>query len=113
MIVLSASKALPMIRSRYLGCCMAFRRNVLEALFPVPVYSNTYPHDLWIALIAERYFKTRLLNEPLMLYRRHGSNVSNGGESERPGVINIAKKVLIRFYYLYYVIRQRRYISRS
>lgn len=102
-----------LIRSRYLGCCMAFRRNVLEALFPVPVYSNTYPHDLWIALIAERYFKTRLLNEPLMLYRRHGSNVSNGGESERPGVINIAKKVLIRFYYLYYVIRQRRYISRS
>ena len=46
-----------LLKSRYIGCCMAFNKKVMQSLFPVPTYTNQYPHDLWIALIGERYYK--------------------------------------------------------
>lgn len=69
-----------LIRCRYLGCCLAFRRNVLDVLFPVPSYGNDFPHDLWITLVAEKYFRTSIIDEPLIYYRRHGENASDGGD---------------------------------
>jgi len=66
-------------KSRYLGACMAFRREILGKLLPFPEKRHLCPHDLWITLVAEFYFKVKILDEPLLLYRRHGSNVSNGG----------------------------------
>ena len=100
-----------LLRSRYLGCCMAFDRKVLESLFPVPCYTNDYPHDLWIALVAERYFSTQLINEPLILYRRHNANASDGGQGQNSDIIAFIKKVLIRFYYLYYVNLHKKYVK--
>ena len=100
-----------LLRSRYLGCCMAFDRKVLDSVFPVPCYTNDYPHDLWIALVAERYFSTRLINEPLILYRRHNANASDGGQGQNSGFFAFIKKVLIRFYYLYYVNLHKKYVK--
>lgn len=99
-----------LVKSRYLGCCMAFDKSVLKSIFPVPVYNNKYPHDLWIALVSEKYFRTILLDEPLILYRRHQNNMSDGGKGGRYGLIALIKKVTIRIYYSYYVFRQRKYI---
>lgn len=83
-------------RCRYLGCCMAFNRKVLEALLPAPTFENKYPYDFWIALVAEKYFKTSLISEPLILYRRHGDNASNGGvKSQR----SLLKRIFSRIYY--------------
>lgn len=101
-----------LLRSRYLGCCMAFDRQVLESLFPVPCYTNNYPHDLWIALISEYYFITAKIDKPLILYRRHGGNASDGGNPQNAGIVKCISKVLIRAYYLYYVIRQGKYVKR-
>lgn len=98
-------------RSRYIGCCMAFDKKVLKSIFPVPTYSNSYPHDLWIALIAERYYKTVLLQEPLIKYRRHEKNASDGGKGERKGVLTVFPKVAYRFYYYYFVVRQRKVVN--
>lgn len=100
-----------LLRSRYLGCCMAFDRKVLESLFPVPCYTNDYPHDLWIALVAEYYFTTTKIDKPLILYRRHGGNASDGGNAQNTGIINYISKVFIRAYYLYYVIRQGKHVK--
>lgn len=102
-----------LLKSRYLGCCMAFDKKVLKSLFPVPVYDNKYPHDLWIALIAERYFKTILLDEKLIMYRRHFGNFSNGGESEKYGFIALTKKIFCRVYYIFYVVKQKKYIDKE
>lgn len=33
-------------------------------------------HDMWIGLLAARKKQTGLIKEPLVLYRRHGANVS-------------------------------------
>lgn len=71
-----------LIKSRFLGCCMAFDRKVLEASLPFPGNDFLVEHDIWIAAIAFLYFKTALVKEPLIYYRRHGKNVSSGGFSE-------------------------------
>ena len=60
--------------SPYIGCCMAFKRNVLEMALPFP--SNIPMHDFWIAMIAEARFKVKFLHEPLILYRRHSMAAS-------------------------------------
>lgn len=61
---------------KYIGCCMAFRKIILKKVLPFPINSKLCPHDMWITMIAEFYFKTYVINEPLLLYRRHGENVS-------------------------------------
>lgn len=71
-----------MLKTRYLGCCMAFNRKILNCVLPFPSNSYLLEHDLWIAAVAECYFKTSLIEEPLIKYRRHGGNVSSGGSSK-------------------------------
>lgn len=82
-------------KSRYLGACMAFRRSILEKLLPFPTFRGLCPHDLWITLVAEFYFKVAVIREPLILYRRHDNNVSNGGVS---GNRRILWKLSFRIY---------------
>lgn len=59
----------------YMGCCLAFRRELLTKALPFP--DNLPMHDQWLGLTAERFYKTALLNEALILYRRHGGNVTS------------------------------------
>ena len=61
---------------KYIGCCMAFRKTILKKVLPFPNNATLCPHDFWIALISEFYYKTHVIKEPLLLYRRHGENVS-------------------------------------
>lgn len=68
-----------MIKSRYLGCCMAFKRNILEASLPFPKNDFLVEHDIWVAAVAFLYFKVSLIDQPLIYYRRHDKNVSDGG----------------------------------
>lgn len=68
-----------LIKSRFLGCCMAFRRSVLDASMPFPKNDFLVEHDIWIAAVAFLYFNSKLIETPLIYYRRHGNNVSEGG----------------------------------
>lgn len=67
------------IKSRYLGCCMAFNRRLLDAALPFPSNDFLVEHDIWLAAIGFLYFKVKLIDKPLIYYRRHGKNVSDGG----------------------------------
>lgn len=58
----------------YLGCCMAFRRELLDYALPIP--SNVPMHDMWIGLVAEMKGRVVFLPEPCLLYRRHLHNVT-------------------------------------
>nr|WP_263173626.1 glycosyltransferase [Shewanella sp. SM73] len=91
-----------MIRCRYLGCCYAFKRKVLTKALPFPSKHKLLPHDLWLALIGECYFSVSYLKVPLVYYRRHSSNVSDGGEYSSN---NLAMKLKIRSYSLLNVIK--------
>jgi len=91
------------IKTRYLGCCMAFKRNVLEYSLPFPANRDLCLHDYWISMVAELYFKTYVIDKQLIYYRRHDSNASSGGESHS----NPAKIVKIRLYVLWNLFRRK------
>ena len=61
------------IKGTYWGCCMAFKRELLELIFPFP---DNYDicHDLWIGVLARCKGKIALVNEVCVLHRIHGNN---------------------------------------
>lgn len=81
----------------FVGCCMAFRREILRKILPIP---EKYPgHDTWIGLIEEISSEVKYLDENLIIYRRHGSNTSFLSEKSKNSVI---QKLKYRYYYLIY-----------
>ena len=58
----------------WLGCCMAFRRKVLDAALPFP--ETQVAHDLWLGLVASSKFRCKMIHEPLSYYRRHQDTAS-------------------------------------
>ncbi len=62
------------IKNSYIGCCMAFSREIIDEILPIP--NKIEMHDQWIGIISDLYGKTSLLEEKLIKYRRHDSNVS-------------------------------------
>ncbi|MDD2974746.1 MAG: glycosyltransferase family 2 protein [Aliarcobacter cryaerophilus] len=90
------------INIKYLGCCMVFKKSVLNKALPFPKDQYLTTHDSWLTLVAEMYFKVSLIEKPLILYRRHGENTSLGGAS---GTNSLLKKLEIRFYSLYHLIK--------
>ncbi len=64
-----------LFRNSYVGCCMAFRRELIPLICPIP--KEMYMHDFWIGLAAEKTGKVELIREPLLFYRRHRANVTD------------------------------------
>lgn len=87
---------------RYIGACMAFRKEVLLKSLPFPSNSKLIAHDYWICLIAEAYFCTSLIKKPLILYRRHQNNASTGGNKSKN---TLTHKIHVRLYVIYNLIK--------
>jgi glycosyltransferase involved in cell wall biosynthesis len=66
-----------LFKNTYLGCCMAFRKEILCYILPFP--KRIAMHDIWIGLSVELNGSSYFMHEPLILYRRHENNVSFGG----------------------------------
>lgn len=64
------------IKNKYLGCTMAFRKKMLDYCLPFP--KDIPMHDMWIGIINDIYGKIFYIEEPLMQYRLHGHNASRG-----------------------------------
>lgn len=67
-----------LFKNSYIGCCMAFRREVLSYALPFP--TSIHMHDWWIGLLVERLGHVYFYPRPLIAYRRHGNNASRTGE---------------------------------
>lgn len=64
------------VKNRYMGCCMAFRRELLPLALPIP--EEVEMHDQWIGLISELTGRNIcFVPNRLLLYRRHEANVSD------------------------------------
>lgn len=64
------------VSNTHTGCCMAFKKKVLDSVLPIPVGRGIF-HDAWIGIMAGCLgYKKIFLTEPLIDYRRHGENVS-------------------------------------
>jgi glycosyltransferase involved in cell wall biosynthesis len=68
------SFAATLVKNRFLGCAMAFRRELLEDILPIP--ADVPMHDMWIGALAALRGRVAYIDRPLMQYRRHGANVS-------------------------------------
>lgn len=98
--------------SPYIGCCMAFKREILKMAIPFP--KNIPMHDFWIGIIAEVHYKVKFLTEPLLLYRRHASNASitsvkstNSFFKKISFRVQILKSLIIRNYELFMINKRR------
>ena len=65
-------------KTRWLGCCMAFKREVMDYCLPFP--DNIVAHDYWIGMLGMTKFKYIFRDDILIKYRRHGGNVSSSSE---------------------------------
>ena len=65
------------LKNSYIGCCMAFSRELLNKALPFP--KDIPMHDFWIGLIGELNYNVRFIPEVLVYHRRHSSNASSTG----------------------------------
>lgn len=93
-----------LIRNSYMGCCMAFRRRVLNKALPFP--KDIPMHDVWIGLVAEMYFNVAMVPEKLVLHRRHQHNASTTGMTSQ---LTLRKQFINRYKIIKNLILHRSY----
>lgn len=96
-------------KNSYSGCCMAFDRKILKLAMPFP--RDIPMHDIWIGFVADMFFKPLFLTNPLLLFRRHGNNLSSSGKGS---LYSLKQKVFFRWNILKYIplLMYRRYLKR-
>jgi len=75
-----------LIKPRFRGCALAFRREMLNYFLPFP--KDIPMHDMWIGLVNEIYGQTFYIDKPLIKYRRHNNNVTC---EQRSSILQIIK----------------------
>ena len=81
-------------KNGYVGCTMAFRKNLLPLALPFP--SGIPMHDQWIGLIGICNGRTKIIEDKLIYFRRHSSNVTSF-ESRRSKFLIVRDRVFISF----------------
>ena len=68
-------------KNGYTGCCMAFRRNILDASLPFP--KNIPMHDIWIGNVAAYKYNRKFIPDKLIYFRRHNETISCNGKGSK------------------------------
>ena len=92
-------------RNTYIGCHMAFKRNLLKYAIPFP--SSIPMHDVWLGLVSELVGVVTFCPGPTMLFRRTGNNYTKSRYSWGTRIlwrINLGLS-LLRFGLDYYFLR--------
>ena len=79
------NKWLALLKNPYLGCCMAFKRKVLDAALPFP--AKIPMHDIWIGNVAAFRFQVKFIPDKLIYYRRHGNNASTASAPTKASLV--------------------------
>ncbi len=85
-------------KSSYLGCCLAFRKEILKEVLPMPDNLLLF-HDWWFGFISELCYKVKFIETPCMYYRRHSETNSNTLSKSH---LSLYQKIEYRFQLLYY-----------
>jgi glycosyltransferase involved in cell wall biosynthesis len=93
------------ISNTYTGCCMAFRRSMLEKILPISSNIGLY-HDAWIGVMARLYgYKDYFLNMPLIEFVRHDKNASTLSRRKISDIIYDRLRFVSAI--VYHIIRKR------
>jgi glycosyltransferase involved in cell wall biosynthesis len=84
------------IKCSYLGCCMAITSKFLKQVLPLPA---SVPHDLWLALLAEKQGSLIMIDDKLIDYQRHDNTFSSAGKKSD-------KSFFFKIYYRYHVVKE-------
>ena len=87
-------------KNGYTGCCMAFRRNVLNASLPFP--KNIPMHDIWIGNVAAYKYNVKFISDKLVLFRRHEDTISCNGKGSR---FSLWQQLKFRINTIYHIIK--------
>jgi glycosyltransferase involved in cell wall biosynthesis len=82
----------------YLGCCIAFRKEILRMCLPFPQHIPM--HDIWFGFVVELFYSSRFIPQKLALYRRHGGNISSTSQKSQYG---LCRKLSFRLNLLRYI----------
>ncbi len=63
-----------LVKNKVQGSCLAFRKECVKYILPFP--SDIPMHDSWIGSVLTLKGSLLYIDEPLLLYRMHGHNVS-------------------------------------
>ena len=88
------------VKNSYVGCCMAFKKEILADVLPIP--NQIEMHDWWIGMISETEHGSVFIDDSLIRYRRHGNNVS------RMYHYPLKKMIEIRMYLAKELIKRKR-----
>lgn len=95
-----------MLTMGYIGCCMAFRKNILSKVLPFPPNHKLCTHDNWILITGLRFYRVKFLKEKLIAYRRHDKNASVGQESASASTFF---RIQYRLYLLIHLFKRKYY----
>ena len=84
------------VRSTYGGSLIAFKKELLRYIVPLPKKIPTY-YDDWFGIMAEKHGKVVFLNKVLSLWRRHSGSHSTGFSNKKQKV-GFLKKFFERIY---------------
>lgn len=87
-----------LLKGKYYGCSMAFKKTALQWALPFPDYLLL--HDYWIGIISELCGKVTFIPEPLIKYRLHGDNVSSTSSN------SLVEKIWYRLYIICHYIKR-------
>ncbi len=87
-------------KNGYTGCCMAFRRDVVEASLPFP--KDIPMHDIWIGNVAAYKYNVKFISDKLVLFRRHDNAISCNGKGSR---FSLRQQLKFRINTIYNVIK--------
>ena len=87
-------------KNGYTGCCMAFRRNVLNASMPFP--KDIPMHDIWIGNVAAYKYNMKFISDKLVLFRRHEDTISCNGKGSR---FSLWQQLKFRINTIYHIIK--------
>lgn len=84
------------MRNSYIGCCMSFRKSLLDKALPFP--SKIHMHDWWLGLVAETVGTVKFCDEKYLRYVRHESNASPMlGQSNYSALLRLKNRLYLIF----------------
>lgn len=87
------------LRPIYQGCCIGFRRDVLNIALPFPPMMIL--HDTWLGILSEHVGKNIFIHEKLIYYRRHLENSSFvEGKSKNSIIFRVKYRIVLLYFIL-------------
>ena len=88
-------------KNDFIGCCMCFKKSILSTALPFP--KRISMHDWWLGVNALAAGGVVFDEEPSILYRRHGANLS---PSSRRGIASIIRSRIFDALGLFKLLRR-------